>query len=255
MTPEKVAKINTIRESLKGARKTVRQLKTEFSPQSIVGKIIDVKKDGFTQVTEASRIYSKLSANASPVEETRRVIKSLLRSGEKGEQAVASLQASTMMDLIDAGFGTESRRIGSVKVFNPIAFKRRLDKIGEKKLKSIFSNNKDALRKLNNIEKIASTLIPPSGAQPKGSASVMLDLANSLGMASIATKIPGGALLMGAMRKAAQPIKTGVTVGKAMKAEPDVLQLRNMFEQSFPGLASAVGVAGVLESQREVENE
>jgi hypothetical protein len=78
---------------------------------------------------------------------------------------------------------------------------------------------------------------------------------NNLGLAGIATKIPGGALLIGAMRKVAQPVKTGLAVGKAMKAEPDVLQLRNMFEQSFPGLASAVGVAGVLESQREVENE
>ena len=246
--PQKIAKI---RESLKGARKTVRQLKTEFSPQSVVGKIIDVKKDGVTQVTEASKIYSKLSANSSPVEETRRLVKSLLRSGEKGEQAVASLQASTMMDLIDAGFGTESRKISGVKTFNPIAFKRRLDKIGQAKLKTIFSNNKDALKKLNNIEKIAGALVPPSGAQPKGSASVILDLANNLGLASIATKIPGGALLMGAMKKAAQPIKTGVTVGKALKADPEVLQLRSMFDQSFPGLASAVGVAGVLESQRE----
>ncbi len=122
-------------------------------------------------------------------------------------------------------------------------------------MKTIFSNNKDALKKLKNIEKIAGALVPPSGAQPKGSASVILDLANNLGMASIATKIPGGALLMGAMKKAAQPIKTGVTVGKALKAEPDVLQLRNMFDQSFPGLASAIGVAGALESQREVENE
>lgn len=242
-------------EPLKQARKAVRRLKTEFSPQSIVGKIIDVKKDGVTQVTEASKIYSKLAANASPVEETRKVIKSLLRGGEKGEQAVASLQTSTMMDLIDAGFGTESRKISGVKVFNPIAFKRRLDKIGQAKLKTIFSNNKDALKKINNIEKIAATLVPPAGAQPKGSASVILDLMNNLGLVSISAKIPGGALMVGAMRKVAQPVKTGLAVGKALKPEPEVLQLRNMFDKNFPGIASAIGVTGVLESQREVENE
>ena len=105
---------------------------------------------------------------------------------------------------------------------------------------------------------VSDTVAKRSGLTVPGNRTVdnfRIDLANSLGMASIATKIPGGALLMGAMKKAAQPIKTGVTVGKALKAEPEVLQIRDMFDKSFPGLASAIGVAGTLESQREVENE
>jgi hypothetical protein len=237
---------------LKAARKTVRQLKTEFSPQSIVGRIIDTKKDGITQITEASKIYSKLVGKASPVEETRRTIKSLLKAGDKGKQSVSAMQSSTILDLIDAGFGTESRKISGIKVFNPIAFKRRLDAIGPDKMKAIFSNEKGTLAKLQNIEKIAADLIPPSGAQPKGSASVILDLMNSLGLAAITSKIPiAGPLIVGSLRKVTQPVKTGLEVRRALAAEPDVASMRTLIDKQFPGIASALGIAAITETDME----
>lgn len=245
---DQLEQIADIRDTLKSARKTTRELKTEFSPKSIIGRVVDVKKDGVTPVTEASKVYNKLVANSAPVEEMRRVVKSLRKSGEKGEQALASLQSATIMDLIDAGFGTESRKISGVKTFNPIAFKRRLEKVGQPKLEAMFANNKQVLRKLKNIDAIASDLIPPSGAQPKGSASVILDLANTLGLATIMAKIPGGALLTGSMKKIAQPVKTGIDVRKALTAEPDVIKFKSMIEQQFPGLASAIGTVGALEA-------
>jgi hypothetical protein len=233
---------------LKEARKTVRQLKTEFSPQSIVGKIIDVKKDGVTQITEASKVYDKVIGRAAPVEDVRRLVKSLAKS-EKGGQAIASMQASTIFDLIDAGFGTESRKISGIKTFNPVAFKRRLANIGEDKVKAIFANNKTALKKIKNIDKISSELIPPAGAVPKGSASVILDLANQLGVASIATKIPGGAFLTGAIQQATRPVKTGAAVRQAMKATPDIVKFRSLADELFPGLATAFTIPTTMEEE------
>ena len=236
----------SIIEPLSEARQTVRQLKTEFSPQSVVGNITGVKKDGVTPIVEASKVYDKIASRAAPVENVRKLVKSLSRSPQ-GDQALASLQATTILDLIDAGFGTESRKISGVKTFNPIAFKRRLNNIGMDKVNTIFKNNKASLKKLKNIEKIASELVPPSGAVPKGSASVILDLMNSLGLAGISTKIPGGALLVGAAKKIAEPVKTGMEVSKALAAEPDVTKVRSMFDDYFPGIASAISIPAAIE--------
>ena len=223
------------------ARETVRTIKTEFSPQSFVGKIVDSKKDGVTQIVEASKVYSKISSKNIPVEETRKLVRSLGDSPD-GEKAIASLQATTLLDLIDAGFGTESRKISGVKTFNPIAFKRRLANIGEPKLNAIFGNNLKALKNIKNIEKISSELVPPSGAVQKGSANIILDLANKIGLATISSKVPGGAFLMGTLQKMAEPIKTGATIRTALNAEPEVQQLVSQ----FPGIASAIGIAATI---------
>lgn len=234
---------------LKEARKTVRQLKTEFSPQSIVGRIIDVKKDGVTQITEASKVYDRIISKAAPVEDVRKLVRSLSKA-EKGDQAIASMQASTILDLIDAGFGTESRKISGIKTFNPTAFKRRLKNIGEDKIRAIFANNKAALKKIKNIDKISSELIPPAGAVPKGSASVILDLANRLGIASISTKIPGGAFLVGAVQQAARPVKTGAAVRQALKATPEIQAFRSLADETFPGIATAFGVPTIIDEEQ-----
>ena len=231
------------------ARNVVRKLKTEFSPQSIMGRIVDTKKDGVTQVIEASKVYDKLAGKATPVEHTRRLIKSLSRSGEKGKQAIASLQATTMLDLIDAGFGTESRKISGIKIFNPIAFKNRLKAIGPDKIKALFANEKQVLKKLKNIEKIASELVPPATAVPKGSASVIMDLSNTLGLTAISHKLPGGALLIGALKALADPVKKGRMVKEALKATPEVEPLRLMIEHQFSGIASALGIAAAIQTE------
>lgn len=233
-------------QPLKEARATVRQMRTEFSPQAMVSKLIDTKKDGFTPITDASKVYDKLAARSSSVEETRRVVNSL-KKAETGDEALASLQSSVLMDLIDAGFGTESRQISGVRTFNPTTFKRRLKNLGEEKVAAIFGNNKDSFRKIRNIDKIASELIPPAGTVPKGSATVILDLANKLGMAGISTKVPGGPLLMGAMQKIAQPVKVGAEVKAALHAEPDVIKLKSLADTHYPGIAAALGISKSLQ--------
>ena len=76
-----------------------------------------------------------------------------------------------------------------------------------------------------------------------------MDLANTLGLASISAKIPGGPILIGALRKVAEPVKKGVAVSRALKADPDVLQIQNLFDAQFPGIASAIGIAAITETE------
>lgn len=240
-------------ESLKEARSTVRTLKTEFSPQSIVGRIIDTKKDGVTQIIEASKVYDTIARKSQPVETVRSIISSLNKSGDKGKQAISSLQASTILDLIDSGFGTESRKISGIKVFNPIAFKNRLKAIGQDKVDAIFSNEKEILKKLGNITNIATELIPPSGTQPKGSASVILDLANRLGFVSLSTKIPGGSFVLGGLKKIAEPIKVGIDVSKSLKSDPEVIKMVSLIERQLPGISSALAIPAIIGLSNEQE--
>jgi hypothetical protein len=237
---------------LKAARETVRQLKTEFSPQSITGKIIGKQKDGFTQITEASKVYDKMMARSMPVENIRKVMRSL-KTSPNGEQAAASIQASTMLDLIDAGFSTKSRKIGADIVFNPVAFKNRIKNISPEKLKAIFGNNPEVLKKINNIDKISSELIPPDMTVLKGSAPMITKLADQLGFYTLTAKVPGGAMLAGALKGMTDPIKQGAAVKTALKAAPEVEAVTSLIERQFPGIASAMAIpatVGQIEEDR-----
>ena len=232
------------------ARKTVRTLKTEFSPQSIVGQIIDVKKDGVTQVTNASQVYDKLVRKSVAKESVEGLMSSLSKSGEKGQQAIATLQASTIMDLIDSGFGTESRKISGVKIFNPIAFKKRLETIGKDKIKSIFGENREVLNKVLNIDRIATELIPPSGAQPKGSLSGMADIFNKLGLVSISAKMGApGAIIAGAIKQVIDPIKTGNLVRQATRPAVETQQIISTLGEIYPNIGEALIIAGTTDNQ------
>ena len=239
---------------LKKARETTRTLKTEFAPQDIAEKMIATKKNGgVAQVTEASAVYDKLMGAGSKVEDARRVVKLLRKSGQEGDEALGALQSTVIMDLLDAGFTTKSRKIAGQNVFNPIAFQNRLAKISKDgKLEAIFGNNKVALNKIKNLDKIATDLTPPSDSVPKGSAPIIMDMMNNLAV----SKIPGGNFLLGLVKQVSEPIKTGRSVSQAMKSAPSKLapeviqpkELTLLLERQFPALASALGIATIADN-------
>lgn len=231
-------------QSLKQARAATKRLKTDFAKQGFVDRLIQHKGDSFDMVVEASKVYDKVVARSVPSEQVNRTI-NLLKEADNGQQAIASLQATVLMDLVDAGFGTESRKVSGVKTFNPIAFKNRLKNIGEDKVSKIFENNREGFKKIRNIDKIASELVPPSGAVPKGSATTIMDYLNGLGIASISAKMPGGALFAGALQNLSRPVVVGREVKQALAAEPDVIPVRNLIENRFPGIGSALGIAAL----------
>jgi len=234
---------------LKEARATVRQMKTEFDPKATVGQLTDLKKNSMEQVTESSKVYNKLTSKALPVESTRKVIKSLRAAGEEGKSALGALQSTTMLDLIDAGFGTQSRKIDGVKVFNPIAFKNRIKNIGQDKINAIFADNKQVLKSLKNIDKIAADITPTADAVPKGSAPIIQDLMNKLGFATIGAKIPVlGPAVLQTVQGAADSYAAGKSVKEALNAVPETARISGYLEETFPGIASAMGIATITDN-------
>jgi len=233
--PEKVV------STLKEARKATRKLKTEFSPQAFAGRLTDVKRDGVTPIVEASKVYSRLTGKGEPVENTRKMMALLRGDGEKGTQAIADLQSTVMLDLISAGFGTTSRKIDGIPTFNPGAFIKRMDAIGKDKFTAIFKDNPEAIKRMRNIRKIAKDITPQGSAVPKGSASVILDLANKIGLTALTAKFPPTALIVEAVRGVGQSATGRKETAQALAGSPETVKALGLIDERFPGLSSALG--------------
>lgn len=238
-------------ESLQKARGVTREIKTEFSPQSMAGRLIDVKRDGVTPVVEASTVSRRLLGPAGTVEDMKRTMQSLAKSGDKGKQAIGDLQATAIMDIMEAAFGATSRKIDGVPTLGPAAFQKALKKIGDPKLNILFSNNKDALSRLKNLGKIAGNIQAQAGAIPKGSASVILDSLNKMGIMGISSKIPGAGLLLDVVDTAAKNAGTKQAVKQALDAKPDRLKMAIQIDRNYPALAQALGIAGLAQTTEE----
>lgn len=241
-------------EPLRKARAVVREMKTEFNPRALAGQLVDVRRNSEEPVIYGSKVYDKLVSKATPVEGVRATVANLRRAGPQGAQALGDLQATTMLDLIEAGFGTKSRKIEGIPVFNPNAFQRRLERIGEDKLASIFSDNPSMLGRLKNISKIATDLIPPADTVPRGSAPVLMDIMQRLGAASITAKVPGAGLLFDKIADIARNYQTRQQVSRALRADPDIAKVVYRLDREFPGIASALGIAGIS-TMEEDDNE
>ena len=237
--------------TLQKARGVTRDIKTEFSPQAMAGRLIDVKRDGVTPVVEASTVSRRLLGPAGTVEDMKRTMQSLAKSGDKGKQAIGDLQATAIMDIMEAAFGATSRKIDGVPTLGPAAFQKALKKIGDPKLNILFSNNKDALSRLKNLGKIAGNIQAQAGAIPKGSASVILDSLNKMGIMGISSKIPGAGLLLDVVDTAAKNAGTKQAVKQALDAKPDRLKMAIQIDRNYPALAQALGIAGLAQTTEE----
>lgn len=242
-------------EPLKKARSIVSEMKTEFNPRALAGQLVDVRRNSDEPVIYGSKVYDKLVSKASPVESVRATVASLRKSGQQGDQALADLQATTMLDLIEAGFGTKSRKIDNIPVFNPNAFQRRLERIGADKVDVIFGNNPTMLNRLKNINAISKDLIPPADTVPRGSAPVLMDIMQRLGAAGITTKIPGAGLFFDKMQEIAQNYGTRQQVQRALRADPDIAKVAYRIDREFPGIAAALGIAGISATNQAEEND
>ena len=240
---------------LKQARSVVREMKTEFNPKALAGQLVDVKRNSDEPVIYGSKVYDKLVGKGTPVEGVRATVANLRRAGPQGEQALADLQATTMLDLIEAGFGTKSRKVDNIPIFNPNAFQRRLERIGEDKLEAVFQTNPSTLQRLRNINKISTDLIPPADTVPRGSAPVLMDIMQRLGAAGITTKVPGAGLFFDKMQDIAQNYQTRQQVTRALRADPDLAKVAYRLDREFPGIASALGIAGISATEQAEDND
>jgi len=232
-------------DTLKEARARVRDLKTEFSPQALVGKLIEKRADRFTPVVEASQVTDQILRAAAPIEQVRAVVDSLSKAGPKGAEAIKDLQATTVMQAMDAALKAPSRKTSGVQTIGGNQFAKALDAIGDDKLGVIFSGNENALRRLNGLRQIALDMQPTAGAVPKGSAPVILDMLATIGGGQAA----GEVMRMG--RVLAKAGSDDRAVAAALKGNPEIIENARQITRLYPSLATALGLGVILNMDKE----
>jgi hypothetical protein len=220
----------------KEARGLTRKLKTEFSPQSIVGRLIDVKRDGVTPMIEASKISNELLKPTAPIENLQRTLKTLSGS-PGGAQAIGDLQGSVVLNALESSLAAGSRKIQGQRVFSGTQFAKSLEKLGDDKLELLFTNNKKGLADLRALRQTAEDIAPPAAAIPKGSASTILSMLNRMG------RVPGIAAAVDVVKFAVNAGAEDRAVARALtKTSPEFKRVVSRFEKEFPGIAAAVGI-------------
>lgn len=233
---------------LKEARGKVRTIKTEFSPQSITGRLIDAKRDGVTPVIQASQVRKKLVTPTAPIEDLRSTLNSLAKSGDKGRQATRNLQASVVLDALNEAFKAPSRKTSGVETFGGNQFAKHLDKLdADGKLSLLFKSNPEALKRLKGLSQTAKDITPTAGAVPKGSAPVILDALNTLGA------MKGIAAVRDVVKLVINAGADDRAVAAALKAKPTMIKAANFMNKQLPDLAAALGIPAVLQITKEEE--
>lgn len=226
-------------DSLREARSLVVRLKTEFSPQSIVGRLTDVKQDGFTPMVEASRVYDSILGRNQPIEYLERTLKALSEAGPNGRKAIEALQAETVLRSLDDALKAPSRKTSGIQTLGYSQFVKSLNAIGEDKLNLLFPSGAPLRNKLEMFRSAANDLTPDARATPRGSAPVILDIVNKLGRA------PGVAPFVDALKFIVNAGADDRAVRRAMNARPEVRRAITQIKNDYPSLASAIGIAGL----------
>jgi len=201
-------------ETLNKAIERVTTLKTEFAPETIVGKLTAVKRDGKTPVVEASQTIRELIRPGAPIENLERTIKSLGQSGKKGKQAIGDIQASVVLNALEDALKAPSRKTSGIQTVGGNSFSNSLEKIGDDKLAVIFANSPKKLAELRGLKQTALDITPDALASPRGSAPVMLDIVNSF------LNFPGVAAIRDTVNFVVKAGADERSVRRALQAKP-----------------------------------
>ena len=167
-----------IKDAALRARQSVIDEKRVFDQADLINDLVKPKRAGLnakeSPLVAASKVYGKFTTSATPVESVQKLVKTLVDDGsEESLEALGNLQASTMMDLLDSSVQASKRFVdangNTVEVFSGTRLSNTVKKIGEDKIKAIFSNNPEALRSISNLRKITEATITPDEAIQKGS--------------------------------------------------------------------------------------
>lgn len=227
---------------LQEARKTIRTIKTEFSPESITGKLTGVKKDGVTPVIEASQAIKKVLGDNIPIENLERTLESLGKAGNKGRQAVDAMQASVILKALDDALKSPSRKTAGIETIGGNQFAKSLEKFGDKKLDLLFKDKPELLKQLRELKQIAKDMSPEFAAVPKGSAPIILDIAKR------ASRLPIAAAAWDAIRFITTAGADDRAIRNAIKAQPNLRKTIRFIESEYPSLAVTLGITGIIET-------
>lgn len=237
----------------KEARMNWKAYKEEFDPKSLTEQLIADKPKSIIPQVESSNVYTKIAANATPVEQVDRLVQSLKSAGPKGRKALGDLQASMMMDLLDSSFKGVTRKVDGQPMISGPAMAKRWEKL-ENKAKIVFQDNPAALRRLQDVVKTSADITPQNIAVPKGSAGYIMDVLQKTGLITAAQAIPGANFLIEGMREIGARSANQANFNRAMKARPDLNRSVKLMATDYPSLAVALGI-GETVTQEPEEND
>lgn len=234
LSPEVVSAVSDLRK----AQDIVKLRKEIFNISELSGKLLAKHNNSVSPMIEASKVYSKISSKAVPVEQVHSLLSAISRD-PGGEGAVAALQTSVLMDLLNSGFGKGSKVIQGEPIFNPEAFTNRIAQIGPAKIRAIFSNNTDVLKKIRNIKNIAGTM-PSKVPGAVSSQPLPLLLAEKIGALAIASKIPGvglgGQYFFHPLAVAGSSLQAGARSKTAINTAVDLKRYEGLLARVYPNL-------------------
>lgn len=237
----------------KEARHNYRALKEEFDPKALTEQLVADRKGSSIPQLEASQVYSKLVAPSTPIEQFDRVVQSLKGEGAKGRRALADLQASMAMDLLDSSFkGVTTKMDGQAMISGP-AMSKRFDKIKDK-ARLAFQDNPAALAKLEDVVRAAEDITPQNAAVPKGSAGFIMDALETIGLTTMLNRLPFGGAAVEGIRALSVRSGNQKALKNALKADPKLQQTADIMATDYPSLATALGL-GYLVNQEQGEDE
>ena len=223
-------------ETLKKARSIVGQLKTEFSSESLAGRLIATGKDGMPKV-EPSQVLRRMYTE--PPERIQRTLSILAQSGEKGVAAIGDLKAAVVLDALEASLKAPSRKDAGIELVGGFQFAKHLEqKLGPEKLSLLFKGDEAGLNRVMALAQTGKDMMPPAGATVKGSGQQILD------MLKVAGNLPVVAAVI-------RPLEMFVTAGRdarqvraALRANPEAIKATEEAIQklgaSYPALASSL---------------
>ena len=243
----------------KEARAVTRQIKTEFSPDSITGRLIATKRDGVTPVIESSAVLRNLLSTGKEerLELLERTVGSLSQSGVEGKRAIADLQAAYVARALDDALSAASRNIDGERVVSGESMQKALGKLSDRELGILFGGNRDALNKIKALNEIAIDLTPPASARSFGSSSTIIDLLKKA--SSKSASIPGGGAVnlllenyIGAVEKAGSRKAAEAAVKGLPQFTPKQKQAIEFVNSYMPAIAA---YTGIKLTEEEEENE
>lgn len=233
----------------KQARQSNVALRTEFDEKALTEQLIKPKAKGSrVPNVEDSKVYGKLLARSTPIEQVQRVVNSI--SGNK--KALETLQANVLLDLIDSAFAASSRTIDGQRVFGGAALQKRLSQIKDKS-DIIFNSNPQAKKLIDDLEGVAKAVTPSDISVPKGSAGFLIDALRKTGIYAAGSKVPGGELLFSALDSLGTKATNKKALEKALKTRPQLAETKKLIEASYPALAAVLLAGQTIDQNKEGE--
>lgn len=227
----------------KQARSVVRQMKTDFSSNSLAGRLINTKPDGVTPIIEASQAVKELSTK--PIEQFEKTMKVFIQNGDKGRKAIKDMRAAVVMQALEDSLSAPSRKTSGIQTIDGNRFYKSLRKFGDDRLELLFRGDKQAASTLKKLQQVALDTEAAAGATVKGSAPVNLEIVKRLARTPLVSEVVNAVGMV--VTKGHQ--QRGVA--KAANAKVTMRRFAPGIQAQFPLLAAYIGTKQLTSEDEE----